>query len=71
MPQRKWGEFPHGFCRLGQSYSLVTERRSLLPASDAPIKFFRWTGFRPSGPPADPAGKEMIAFLTASDEIGV
>ena len=46
-------------------------RRSLLPASDAPIKFFRWTGFRPSGPPADPAGKEMIAFLTASDEIGV
>ena len=49
----------------------MTERRSLLPASDAPIKFFRWTDFRPSGPPADPAGKEMIAFLTASDKIGV
>ena len=46
-------------------------RRSLLPASDAPIKFFRWTGFKPSGPPADPAGKEKMARLTASGDIGV
>ena len=51
--------------------SLVMDSKSLFPASAAPIKFFRWHGFRPSGPPADPAGNDRMDFLTESDDTGI
>ena len=48
--------------------SFVKESKSLFPASDAPIRCFKWTGLRPSGPPEEPAGKESIPDFTDSDE---
>ena len=45
---------------------------SLPPLSaDSLVKSFKWCGRNPSGPPADPHGKERMALTTSFSETGV
>ena len=69
---KKMGRMSSGIlCLRTRLTNLVMDSKSLFPASAAPIKFFRWHGFRPSGPPADPAGNDRMDFLTESDDTGI
>ena len=69
---KKMGRISSGILSLRTKLtSLVIDSRSLFPASTAPIKVFKWPGFKPSGPAADPAGNERIAFFTESVVTGI
>ena len=59
---------------LSSRISLVKEVRAVMrrwPPSlaDGPVRSRRCWGLRPSGPPAEPLGKDLIAEKTASNEI--
>ena len=48
---------------------LTTDPSNPFPVSLHRISSDKWAGRKPSGPPLEPAGKELIALRTASAEI--